>query len=152
MTEVLPVLPVCLGGPLSPHLSQRKTGRRELRLLSVSSDGTLSVYQKADCSRFLLLLSSPFHSPSPPPLPLLRRHNSHVSGALGSDSPYVCTPPLMQIPLPHLQRAGQASSCCISLNGLKIFSVASHKETRFNAPTAFPLFLLPRGKFKQHKM
>lgn len=94
VTTVLPILPVCLSGPLSPHLSQRKTGRRELRLLSVSSDGSLTMFIKRlivpDSSSCSPLLS--IH-PSPPPLPLLRRHNSHVSGALGSDSPYVCTPP-----------------------------------------------------------
>lgn len=140
MTKVLPILPFCLSGPLSPHLRQSETGRSELRLLSVSSDGTLRVFIKrlivTDSSSCSPLLS--IH-PSPPPLPLLRRHNSHVSGGFGFRQPLRLYSPV-QIPLPHLQRAGQAFSYCLSLNGLKIFFVALHKETRLNAPTAFPLF------------
>lgn len=84
----------CLSGPLSPHISQGKTGRSELQLLSVSSDGTLRMFIKRPIVTNSFFSSSlPFIHPSPPPLPFLRRHNSHVSGALSSDSPYVCTHP-----------------------------------------------------------
>lgn len=142
MATAPPVLPVCLSGPPpSPHLSQRRTGRRELLLLSVSSDGTQSVDQEADWSRFLLLLPSPLLSihPSPPAATFVAPPPLSCFGGFGFRQPLRLDSPPHRANSPPTC-AAPASSYCTSLHGLKIFFVASRKETRFNAPTAFPLF------------
>lgn len=119
-------------------------GRSELQLLSVSSDGTLTVFIKR------LIVTDSFFSST-----------SSLHSSLSSTATFVAPPQLscfrgfefrqplrlyspMQIPLLHLWHAKQTFSYCISLNGSMIFFVALHEDTRLNAQKAFLFFL--RGK------